>query len=240
MSSSSEPKYIDALDVYSFLRSKEDISSFLTYLFEQAIEFSKLIEEYGNTKPYPIQFNSSQHVYQIDYQFTIYVLGKWIAKRTNDSSKLEKVLRGYAITSHSLANTQCKKNMKLLALFFEDNIGIFRNHGENETPKVKDFRQFNRKIVEHNEKYYEYKMLSVNRHQMKYFIGDEWKDYMLDNDEYFYQNGVEQVAFGNSHCIAFWNRQRAETGSKDKLYFKIIDTDYLEGVDAIWKRNAKA
>ncbi len=40
----------------------------------------------------------------------IYVLGKWVAKQTENGAKLERVLRDYAITSHSLSAISYDKN----------------------------------------------------------------------------------------------------------------------------------
>ncbi len=232
--------YRGSMDMFSFFNTKENIGNFLKYMFENAIEFSKLIEENGNKKPFPIQYETTNFVYQIDYQFMIYVLGKWVAKQTENGAKLERVLRDYAITSHSLSAISYDKNRRLLAIFFGETISIFTNRDRNKLMNIDYYPQYNQSVLEFNGGYFDFKVVGINKHQMRYFLGKEWDAYMKENDDYFFQNIADQVAFGHKTCKAFWAKKRATNEQKQRFYFGISDTDYLDGVDEIWERNAKA
>lgn len=233
-----KPYYDGAFDIFSFFRDRKSTGNFLKYLFEQSIEFSKLIEGNGNTKPFPIQYESERYTYQIDYQFMIYVLGKWVAKQTGDDAKLERVLRDFAITIHALNQPTIKKNIRFLAIFLGETISIFTNRDRDKDTPIDYYPAFNQKILEFEDEYYDYKVVGINRHQMKYFVED-WEEYMKDNEDYFFQNIATQVAFGKYKVDAFWAKLKRDGTQKKRFYFGINDTDYLEGVDKIWERNSK-
>lgn len=232
-------RYESAFDIISFFRNRESTRDFIKYLFEQSIEFSKLIEKHGNNKPFPIQYESIGFSYQIDYQFMIYVLAKWVALKTDDKAKLERVLRDFALTIHGLHQPTTKKNIQFLGVFFGETISIFTNRDREKESPVDHYPSFNQKVIECDGEYFDYKVVGINRHQMKYFV-DGWDEYMKENDGYFFQNTSKQAAYGKYKVSALWNKLKEENGQKKRFYFGINDSDYLEGVDKIWERNAKA
>jgi hypothetical protein len=262
-----EPYYDGAHDIFYYFRDKKSTGTFLKFMFLEAIEFSKKIEENGNQKPFPIQYNSKMYSYQMDYNYFIFVLGSWVAKKTGDKAKLKRVLRDFAITKYAINNSpnretneeSCQevgnitatKNRQILSIFLGETLTLFVNRNtakdkkpwtqleKNDITGINYYPVFNPSIYEHNGSYFDFKIITMRQHQMRFFV-DDWKEFMEDNEHWFFQDSSEQVAFSSGVVKKYWSRLLQEDGVKKRFYFSVFDEDFFNDMGDILERNTKA
>ncbi len=75
------PYYHTPTDIAFYFRDKESITELFNFILDEVEEFSDIIDQYGNQIPYPIIYSNKAFVYQIDYQFYVHCLGKFVAKK---------------------------------------------------------------------------------------------------------------------------------------------------------------
>jgi len=231
--------YDSALDIYGFFNSKEIVGNFIEFLFERAIEFSKMIEENGNEKPYPINYEARAYQFQIDYNYFIYIIGEWVAKLTGDKAKILKVMHDYSLYSESITNELANNNRKGLAWFFSEVLAITstRNKKDNSkfATKANSYPCFIQKVSSYNGSYFDLKIVGIVSSKIKYYTGHDDKEYI--NNKYLNSGTTKQVAFFSSQVEEFWANQY-EIGVLKNTYFMVDKIDFKGTSDALLDKNS--
>lgn len=235
-----EYNYNSSLDIYGFFHDRKVIGEFIDFMFEKASEFSKMIEENGNEKPYPINHEARGYQFQIDYNYFIYVVGQWVAKLTNDDAKILKVVHDYGIYSESIIDRISSRNRKGFAFYLSEVLGITttRNKqadGEYAT-KVNRYPIFIEKVVGFNDEYFDMKIVGIVSHKLEYYTNFKENEY--SENKYFCSDGVVQKAFHSKKVSMFWEELASSNQGKKNIYFMIDKEDFLGSSYALLEKNS--
>lgn len=118
--------YHTPTDIAFYFRSKESISELFNFILDEVEEFSEIIDQHDNQIPYPIIYSDLAYVYQIDYQFYIHCLAKFVAIKTKAFQNYVSVLNAFAITRTNIFdNSLSIPSRNFLTLVHEELNPIF-------------------------------------------------------------------------------------------------------------------
>ncbi|MEN4054090.1 hypothetical protein [Sulfurimonas sp. NWX79] len=236
-----KPYFHNHYDIVSLFREKENVTDFLIFFLDESVEISKKIKESGEKKPYPLIFNSKGFTLSFDYQYYIYILAKWVVKRTGENADFKKVINAFAILqSNSSAKniTKTKSNKKkFLSLFMTEFIGILTNRNKfldgnpNERKVyIQTYPSWVETLIEHSGNIYAFNQVMIDKVQVEYYI-DDYEIRLKNMFEYIHENDIEQVAFGKKNCASYLQKFNL----KKEYYFTITDEFLHHDVDLIGK-----
>jgi len=236
-----EYNYNSSLDIYGFFHDRKMIGEFIDFMFEKASEFSKMIEDNGNEKPYPINYEARGYQFQIDYNYFIYIVGQWVAKLTGDSAKILKIMEDYSIYSESISNATWGKYRKGFAIFLSEVIEISTTRSKNTTgkyaTKIDLFPVFNEKVVGFKNQYFGMKVIGITSTKLDYYSDDFMKNNYKEH-KYFCSNGVTQEAFYSKPVAKFWDDLLADNKVLKNNYFMVDKEDFLGSSYALLEKNS--
>lgn len=249
-----KPYYESATDIFFYFSNKEKTAAFFKFFYEEALAFSKKIDDAGRNKPYPVNFDDNSNQYQYDYHFFIYILAKWVGIQTGEVSKSMLVLKDYAITTYTLSKISSKMKRRFLSIFLGERLGVhnyyrmdllkeqekngYEKYGldKYKSVYVSEYPSNSMKILQLEKEYFEVLNISVSGKGMRNYFED-YLAYMEENEGYFIGKNVKQSAFGFKDCISFWKKLKAKNGTLKRYYFPIVDNDFLGKFDEILERN---
>ena len=228
------PYYRTATDIGYYFRDAKSISKFMNFFVEEAYVFSEIIKKNGDKIPYPVQFSDKGFSFQTDYQFLIHVLGKFVAKETNDPVKYKKVVKHFAILNSTIVSPVFERNRVYLMVILEKMSEVLSMQnwdllvGNRKNPRlITQFVIFNPAVFKlDNDVYFEMKIVSFNRHKLEYYIED-WKKILAKYERFFMQKNIEQVAYYSVKVEKFWMKSE----QAKMLYFPLNENNLLIGDD---------
>ncbi len=237
-----KPYFHNHYDIVSLFREKENVTDFLTFFLDESVEISKKIKENGCKKPYPLIFNSKGFTISFDYQYYIYMLAEWVAKRTEEGADFKKVLNNFAIlqsNSSAKSITKTKSNKKkFLSVFMTEFIGILTNrnkfldgHQNERKVYIQTYPSWVETLIEHSGNIYAFNQVMIDKVQAEYYM-DDYASRLRKMDEYISFNDIDQVAFGTKNCASYLQAR----GLKKDYYFAITD-EYIYRDEDILKEN---
>jgi hypothetical protein len=113
--------YKTPADISFYFRDKDSIKDLLEFIIKEATLFADEIDKSGNQIPYPIIVDENTYKFQIDYQFMIHSIAKYIANKTDDNSNYRQVLKHFSINKQSVGkgSSYSEKNRFLLTFIME-------------------------------------------------------------------------------------------------------------------------
>lgn len=225
---SSELIYESPMDILQVFKSKEYIADFLKWFFEQSEAISRKQIEENSNKFSPVFFSDISYKYCTDYQYFIYMLGRYISLKSNDYGKTESVCKFYGVMKRPNPDKMKitrGKYMSLLMYTLIETLGIFLDNGSN---NVSSYGVFIQSLYEYKGKIFNVKYLSFNPNQMDYYIKNFTDDLSLKGN-IFKNMDVKQVAFG------YKNKKEYETNNQTKsiTYFHFSHTMFDNNTDIL-------
>lgn len=110
--------YRTPTDIAYYFRDKESISKLLNFIIDEAEEFSDIIDSNGMQIPYPIFYSFDVYKYQIDYQFYVHCLAKYVAILTGDMRNYWAIINAFGINKsiHDAESLSVNNRLFLLNL----------------------------------------------------------------------------------------------------------------------------
>jgi len=221
--------YRSHFDIASFFSEKEDVAYFLDYLLLQSLDISKRMEEIGSDKPYPLLYNNKAYSVSLDYQYFIYTLAKWIAKRTDNDEDFINVCNAFAIlqsNSREENRTKWKSDKKrFLSILMTEFIGILTNRDKHSDGTSRERKMITRSypswtesVVETEYGAYVMNQIIIDKEQASYYLKD-YENKVRFVDKY----DIEQSAFGTTGVAKYLtkkglNREYCFTITNANLY----------------------
>ena len=185
--------YYKPVDIFSFLRSFDDVKGFFTLLFDEHIRCAKYIDEHGNKVFYPIIYIEKIFYYGVDYQFFIFVLAKFVSNKMNgDEFIFRRVIKDYAILTFNVGSSICKSNRKMLMSFFGEQ--CFAINNGNYTRACKYFETDVPRLIKFDDKIVLHKSVVFNRKGLERYINVP--DIIAKNKRYFKEESYDVVSWG--------------------------------------------
>ncbi|MDF1879040.1 hypothetical protein JHD46_05225 [Sulfurimonas sp. SAG-AH-194-C20] len=205
-------------------------------MFDEAIVFSKMIEDDGSNKPFPIQLEARAHQYQMDYNYFIFIVGKWVAKWTDDKSKTLKVLQDYGIYEGVIRNEVMEKNRVGFAFFLSETLELSIARDKRETSSYVtnvDKYPYNNQVNEYKNDYYDYRMAGISTYKFDYYNENIYK-----NNKYFNSNQCTQIAFHAKVVEKFWELRRDKGEGLKRIYFMVEEDDFVMTSIVLLEKNS--
>jgi len=95
-------KYEEPIDLFSAFRDKKSIKEFIEFMFNSSFEMSKMLESESEEVIFPIFFEESISMIQIDYVYFVYVLGRFYASKSGHERDVNKILYDYGLAGSML------------------------------------------------------------------------------------------------------------------------------------------
>lgn len=206
-----EAYYKTPTDIAFFFRDKDSITELIEFILKECEAFADAIDSHGNQIPYPIIYSNKGFTFQIDYQFYIHCLAKFISLKTNVQSNYTSVINAFAVLpSNVKKGSIAHKNRKYLIFLHEFLNGIFdSNNGYNNYNALASFTPV---LYKYEDIFVEYKVISIkysdtNEIQKGYgfepYIGKNWREFRERYRENFIKYKMEQVAFKSKEIKKF-------------------------------------
>jgi hypothetical protein len=230
-----KPYYKTPTDISFYFRDKDSISALMEYIFNEANIFADTIDKNNNQIPYPVIIDENTYRFQIDYQFLIHCIAKFIAIKTEDNGNYKQVLKHFSINKQSIGkgSSYSQKNRFLLTFLMEYQNAITQLSNLMK-PKNSDRWIWRtgyinaQKLIKFNENYFEFKAITLlNSDKVgeqsvgpyKY-LGAKWETI---RERFRVNNPPFQVSFGSKikdYC--------SSNEIKRIIYFS-VDLEFITG-----------
>jgi len=215
-----KPYYKTPTDVAFYFRDKESVTELITFIYNEAFEQVKDARAKGYDIFCPITQESTSFSHQIDYQFLVHCVAKFIAKKLNDNGKYKSILNHFELKGAGSMNVLMSNNRIFLMMLFSINGLIYvpkkflynRNYNTYFTPK----------LVEYNNEVFEFKTVTFNQYTIKEYV-PKINDLIDKNAEYFFDENIKQIAFGFKNVEKYYEKNN----SKKRFYF-FLDTKNVD------------
>jgi hypothetical protein len=227
-------------DIASLLGRKENVTDFLDFLLNESLIISQKMKDNGSSKPYPLIYNQSAHSVSMDYQYYIYILAKWVAKKTKNNADFTKVCNAFAILqSNSSGSNRTKFNTdrkKFLSILMTEFVGILTNRNKFADGTISEKKMYVGTypswaitVIETEEDVYVFNQVTIDKSQAEYYlVGYEKR--VADMGDFVMQDDVEQSAFGTKNTSSYLKKN----GLERRYYFTITNANLYNNEDIIY------
>lgn len=202
------PYYKTPIDIAFYFRDKESIAELLQFVLLESDLFSDAIDKNGNKIPYPIFYNTKAHKFQIDYQFFIHCLAKFVVSKTRIKSNYKQIVNSFAVLSGNIDSIFCDRNRMLLMFILETISVVF--YAGNYDRKIKEILVFAPALFKYKDVFVNYKVLTIpdmnvdkNFYGFEFYLGNKWLERRERYYDFSLNNELIQVAFLNTQVKKF-------------------------------------
>jgi len=206
-------KYERYTDIVSFIRDKDDAVEFLKYVANEGIKFLFEMKKKNTPLVYPLRSNLDSRQVEVDYDFFMHCLAKFVSIKTNNEDDYTRIVLTYLI--HKASPSEHARRVWLFATFHL--YGMF--YVSKKQLYTRNYNYvFMPKVYSVNSTFITFNAISLNLNMLESALGEGFKDFIATLE--ITSVGINEETYGPTNVKKFWDTQKTLNNEEKKHLVK--------------------